>query len=147
MIDPVVVHNRVDALTLAYRVDLNEPTLRELARAGRVARDHGRSSAGIAGHEWELKCGAGESVYLLRRDQHARVKIDLHAPGAVLVQHKSSGWREDKRGDVKLNRDGSLRFPVRSTDDVETTQEAGWTVEVIFYASHLAEHALAGILQ
>lgn len=109
-----IVHNRVDAFVVAYRVQLSEESRVALVRAAEVARAHGRSAVRVASREWELKLGTASAVYNLRRDQHVRMRIDLNAAGAALVPK------------------------VNALGESFVDHEPGWTVEIICYAAHLA---------
>lgn len=110
-----IVHNRVDGFTSAYRVRLTDEVRVNLRRKAELAKVHGRAAVGVIGHDWELKPGSVPHVFHLRRDQHVRIKIDLQATGATLVS------KTDARGDVVAE------------------LEAGWTVEIIYYAAYLAQ--------
>jgi hypothetical protein len=144
MMDPVVVSHRVDALTLAYRVLLFDKVTREFRARGAIAREHGRAAyTDTAGADWELKVprrGDGQ-IWRLRREEHVRLQIDPKAPG---------GKRElvDVLEPVPLDYEnaGSARVSGvvgkvgwQNTGDLGVVEEPGWTIELVFYASHLAD--------
>lgn len=111
---PRIVHNRVDALVLAFRVTILDDTRTLLRRHADVAAVHGRVAAHVADLDWELRAGSVPSVFNLRRDQHVRVRIDLNAAGATLTPS------------------------VDSLGHAIVEAQAGWTVELVAYAAHLA---------
>ena len=118
MNDVAIVHNRVDALTVAYRLTLSDETRAALRRAGDLANAHGRAAVHVARLSWELKNGSAPSIFALRRDQHFRMRIDLNAAGGALVPSTNGAGH------------------------ATVEHEAGWTIEVIAYAAHLAEVGL-----
>lgn len=109
-----IVHNRVDSFVVAFRVQLSEEARRALVRAAETARRHGRSAVRVASLDWEFKLGSASTVYNLRRDQHVRMRIDLEAAGAVMTPTTNA------LGEAVID------------------HEPGWTVEIVFYAAHLA---------
>lgn len=110
-----IVHNRVDALHVAFRVTIDELGRVALRRAADVADVHGRSAVHVAGLDWELRASAAKTVYLLRREEHASCKIDLNAPGGQITT------RENTLGEVVAD------------------EQPGWTISIEIRASHLAE--------
>jgi len=113
-----IVHNRVDAFVVAYRVAIDEPTRIALVRAAEVARRHGRAAVRVASLDWELKLGSASTIYNLRRDQHVRMRIDLLAVGGTLTP------KMDPIGQPTV------------------VHEPGWTIEIVCYAAHLASVGL-----
>jgi len=153
MMDPSVVGHRVDALTIAYRVLLSDRVVSGDSKSdglrgrGRIARDHGRAVyTDASGVDWELKVprrGDGQ-IWRLRREEHVRIQIDPKAPG---------GKRElvDTLEPVPLDYEnaGSARVTGvvgkvgwQNTGTQGVVEEPGWTLELIFYASHLADMPL-----
>jgi hypothetical protein len=118
---PRLVHNRVDALWLAYRCELTDDARRTLQRTVDTNARHGRSAVTVGGLTWECK-GGSESHWNLRREEHLRAMIDLNAPGATFVEAERNG-------------------------EIVALAEPGWTVAIIFYASHLAEVGLEAAMR
>src|SRR4029077_945370 len=152
MMDPVVVSHRVDALTLAYRVLLSDKVTREFRSRGAIAREHGRAAyTDTAGADWELKVprrGDGQ-IWRLRREDHVRLQIDPKARG---------GKRElvDVLEPVPLDYEnaGSARVTGvvgkvgwQNTGDLGVVEEPGWTIELVWYASLLADMPLALVVR
>lgn len=117
-----VVQRRVDSLTLAYRVELHDHVMRALQERQTVAREHGRAAfvLQVGRHELdfgELRFSRVANVWNITKEPRFRIRIDLHAPGAVVDPHD------------------------------EKKREPGWTIEVVWYAQTLANRSLEGILQ
>lgn len=144
---PTVVHHRVDALTLAYRVDLSAHTLVDLKVRGTLARQHGRASFHDSALQWELTVpmrGDG-SIWRLRRENHARVQIDLRAPGGTFEVVEES--RATASRDVRMTDKGFVNEAKLGGDsDVKVRTEPGWTVELVWYAQHLADNPMRDVL-
>jgi hypothetical protein len=81
----------VDALTLAYRVALDENLLVELKARANLAKEHGRASFAFRALEGEIRFrrGAGQSWLVTNEARGWRVLVDLKAPGGTEV---SPGW-------------------------------------------------------
>lgn len=152
MFGPSVVQNRVDSLTIAYRVKLAERVTTDLRARGRVAFEHGRCSfVDAAKIEWELKIprrGDGQ-IWRLRREDHVRLQIDPKAPGG----HKEI---VDLREPTALTYENAIspclsgvigRVGYQMTGEVEVIEDPGWTIELVWYAGHLAEMPLDLVLQ
>lgn len=165
---PMVVHRRVDALTQAFRVRLNERVVGAMKNRGKVARSHGRASYfDIRGESWELKVprrGDGE-IWRLRREEHVRIQIDpkaaggskeyilplepvpLHTeyhPGRVAGDLERFGpWKGvgPKPGDIER----ATWAPAKDVDPI-LIEEPGWTIELIWYAQYLAQNSLAKVI-
>jgi hypothetical protein len=114
-----VVGRRVDALTLAFRVKLDEEFLNLLRARAQVAQEHGAASI-----RWrELVWGAlghsrTQNSWHITNQPYFQLHIDLWAPGRV----------------ERVNDDGSCRV------------EPGWTVEIKWYAVTLAGRSLQSVL-
>lgn len=119
-----IVHNRIDALTIAFRVSVSDEARRSLSRGAELARMHGRAALRVASLEWEIKCATAPTVFLLRREEHVRARVDLNAAGSVLVPGVNP-----------------------TSGEPTATLEPGWTVEIVFYASHLAEQGLRAAIE
>lgn len=120
-----VVAHRVDALTLAYRVTLEESLVETFRRRALVAREHGRaalewSRPGFRALVGELRYSRAAKVYDLTRDPYYRLHIDLCGPGAVEYVSDVTG---------------------------EVVDEPGWNVELVWYAETLAAWGLARVLE
>jgi hypothetical protein len=79
---PTVVQNRVDWLTLAYRVELAPDFVRALERRADVARKHGRASIVWGPVIGQLSYSRSEKTYIIRNADYS-MRIDLWAPGRV----------------------------------------------------------------
>lgn len=147
MMDPFVVGHRVDALTLAYRVLLNERVVREFRSRGAIAREHGRASyKDPSGADWELKIprrGDGQ-IWRLRREDHVRLQIDPRAPGGkreLVDILEPTTLDYETAGSPRLT--GVVgRVGWQNTGDIGVVEDPGWTIELIWYASHLADMPL-----
>lgn len=152
--DPSVVGHRVDALTIAYRVLLTERVLSGtketddgLRGRSRIARDHGRALyRDTSGADWELKVprrGDGQ-IFRLRREDHVRIQIDPKAPGGKrelvdIVEPVPMTY--ENAGSACLTKVlGKVGW--QNTGDIGVVEEPGWTLELIWYASHLADMPL-----
>lgn len=154
-----VVARRVDALVLAYRVTLDGAFLTQIEERSKVAREHGRASIEVPGRvvkgmarprarlgdvaaappPWAIGAGFGDvatekapvlvgelrysrarKTYNLTNEPFYRLHIDLCAPGAT-----------------------------ERLDDVtgELVEEAGWTLEITWYAQTIANWGLERLLK
>lgn len=144
---PAVVQNRVDALTVAYRVKLNDRVAGTLRARGRVAWEHGRSLfTDEANIEWELKVprrGDGQ-IWRLRREDHVRIQIDPKAPGGhkeIVDLREPTALTYEMAGSPRLT--GVVgKIGYQMTGEVEVIEDPGWTFELVWYAGHLAEMPL-----
>jgi hypothetical protein len=134
---PTVVAARPDALTHAFKVRLNEEVVTHLRTRGRIARTHGRSDYfDPSGMPWELKVprrGDGE-IWRLRREEHVRLQIDP----------KAAGGHREIIPEIEPRQKGDQIIISESSRVVEVP---GWTVEVIWYAQHIAERGISAIIE
>jgi hypothetical protein len=116
---PKVVGRRVDALTLAYRVELDDALVGVLRAREAVAREHGAASVRWRERVWgALRFSRTSNAWHITSHPYFQLHIDLRAPGRV----------------ERPNDDGSVRV------------EPGWTVEIKWYASTLASRSLQSVL-
>lgn len=133
----ILVGARVDALTCAFRVELDDEFVAELRARRELACRHGRASfvwsppaslagrgraAGEAGAEWRHlaegqpivgQIGRSEAgKYHVAREGLYRLLVLEHGPGGSRYVHDVTG---------------------------EILEEPGWTVEIVWYAETLAE--------
>lgn len=146
MMDPSVVAHRVDALVLAYRVLLSDKVTREFRSRGAIAREHGRASyKDPAGVDWELKVprrGDGQ-IWRLRREDHVRLQIDPKAPGGkreLVDVLEPTPLDYENAGSPRLT--GVVGKVGYQATGLELVEDPGWTIEVVWYASHLADMPL-----
>ena len=142
-----LVNHRLDALTIAFRVSLDEELLSYLETRAVLAKRHGRAACefvhqhmatyegfrreiGVVGAAWpirkirplcaELASSRAKLVYDLRNEPNYRLHIQVNAPGGTHEVNDVTG---------------------------EVFDAPGWTVEVVWYAERLAsitpERALA----
>jgi hypothetical protein len=148
---PSIVQNRVDALTVAYRVKLSERATNLLRSRARVAFEHGRclfvDSANV---EWELKIprrGDGQ-MWRLRREDHVRIQIDPKAPGGhkeiIDLREPTALTYENAASPTLSGVIGKVGYQM--TGEVEVIEDPGWTFELVWYAGHLAEMPLDLVL-
>lgn len=154
-----VVGNRVDALTLAWRVKLNPDALAELDRVGRGAFSHGRAHyVDPFGEPWEMKIprSATGGTYDLRREGHVRMRVQKHAPGgspalASPEYERGDDVQEIAEGKVKtttnVKRVSVLREDGREVPHELCEPEPGWTVDAIYDAQYLAGHDLDDVIR
>lgn len=120
---PFVVGARVDALTLAYRVRVDDEVVRHLETQAGVAREHGRARVRIRTLFGELRYSRGGSTWNVTNGRW-RARIELRATG-----------KEDRAHDVLSSDDGQ---------DAKREKEPGWTLEIVWRAQALAELAHVG---
>ncbi len=120
-----IVGSRVDALTMAYRVDLDKSVIEALDRCREVTREHGRSAVFIPLDAERSPVGAAAGLALWGEMRYTRAaktwnvqnpeyraRIDLKATGGIVGE---------KVGEEEVGE-----------------KSPGWTLEVIFAAQALA---------
>lgn len=85
-----VLCQRIDWLTVAFKVALSESVCRDLVRRLEAASEAYRAAAELAGHTFELRRVASGQTLLLR-NQSAAVKIDPKGPDGWTVSVDFSG--------------------------------------------------------
>ena len=148
---PKIVQNRVDGLTVAYRVKLSERGVADLRARSRVAFEHGRCLfVDVANVEWELKVprrGDGQ-MWRLRREDHVRIQIDPKAPGGhkeiIDLREPTSLTYENAASPRLTGVIGKVGYAM--TGEVEVIEDPGWTFELVWYAGHLSEMPLDLVL-
>lgn len=148
-----IVESRIDHLTMRYRVTLAPAFVEELRLRADVAREHGRAS-----FSW----GVGKGVPFLKNATNPR-RIAPSADGtASFLDHRrrraiwgelrfsraAKVWNITNEPIFRMKIDAHAPGAEERLDDAtgEHVKEGGWTVEVIFYAQHLAEIGLDAAL-
>ncbi len=89
----LVVGNRVDALTLAYRVDFDPEVIDALNERRGVTMEHGVASVYVRGLVGEMRYARVARGCWNIRNADYRVRIDLKAPGGVMLPDgMTAGW-------------------------------------------------------
>jgi hypothetical protein len=88
-----VVSHRVDAVTLAYRVELDPDFVKYLAGRGELARKHGRAAIEWGPIAGELRYSRAAKTWLIVNPV-VRVRVDVWGPGKVALEDGSHepGW-------------------------------------------------------
>lgn len=131
MVAPLVVHHRVDALVVGFRLAIGRAQTCALRSRAAVATRHGRASyVDASGRAWELRPAfRGDGcVFRLFAEDYAMVELDVRAPRPTL-------------GQIVTRPDGSTE-ELRCDAD-----EPGWSVAIQWRARYLATHALREVLR
>ena len=150
-----VLGSRVDALTLGFRVTLDPAFTEALRVRGAVAAKHGRAS-----FEWSVRAGVPWLRDGLAPRQHARddggdlEEFTEHRRrraiwGELRYSRAARVWNIINEPFHRLHIDAQAPGATDRLDDVtgERITEGGWSVEVVFYAQHLAEITLEAALR
>lgn len=165
-----VLGHRVDALTLAYRVKLDPAFVARLRESAEVAKEHGRAAFEYAvrvpdddGDGTTTTKGRHKVGPMRMRwaDEVSRIKRQEKIWGELRFSRADKCWRITNHGffrmQVLLNAPGggALRdCPAckglayvnhaicLACDGKGCEEEPGWTLEVIWYAQHLAQWGL-----
>jgi hypothetical protein len=91
--DLAIVGNRIDAVTLAYRVELEPEFVAFLGERAKLARAHGRASFAFGPVVGELRYSRAEKCWLVVNALF-RIRIDVWGPGRVEHEDGSAepGW-------------------------------------------------------
>lgn len=151
-----VVQRRVDAITIAYRVDVDPGFVGELHRASSLALRYGRACL-----EWRARVKVdaegrriGEVATVppawsdeARDDDDAEIREGL-VIGECRYSRASKVWNVINEGFFRLHVDLVAPGAVERFDDRtgELIREAGWTIEIVWYAQRIAEWGLTRVL-
>lgn len=165
-----VLGHRVDALTVAYRVKLDPAFVARLREQAEVAREHGRAAFmyevrvpdddgdGTMTSNGRHKVGPAR---LRWADEASRIQRQEKVWGELRFSRADKCWRVTNHGfyrmQVLLNAPGGgalrdcpackgLAYVNGATclacDGKGSDEEPGWTLEIIWYAQHLAQWGL-----
>lgn len=165
---PKVVNRRPDALVQAFRVKLADKVIGSMKARAKIARTHGRASfTDPCGDDWELKVprrGDGE-MWRLRREEHVRLQIDPKAAGGsrefvipvepVFLHSEYHPQRVEADKAAGLPNPGMIdratfapiHYSAGSESDPELIESPGWTIEIVWYAQHLARERLEDVIR
>lgn len=148
-----VLGARVDALTLAFRVTLDPAFSEALRERAKVARQHGR-----AAFDWCVRVPKDDSgvVASRRRLGELPARWADEALRGVGTEYSSKIWGELRFSRAlkvwnivnepffRMRIDAQAPGKTERFSDLagETIDEAGWTVEIVFYAQFLADVGL-----
>lgn len=120
-----IVAHRVDALTLAFRVELDAELVDELRAKAKIAKKHGRAAFTWRGITAELRFARADGLWRLV-NKLWRLQIDPRAAGGGELRDCS-----ECRG-----------MGCARCGDTGTVTAPGWTVEIIWSAVALADRGL-----
>lgn len=147
-----VLGNRVDALTMAYRVELDPSFVAALRARADVAKRHGRAS-----FEWGVltpRLEQGERDWIAARGKLGPIQACwVNQENITKVDHRSLLWgelrysRALKVWNITNEPFYRLHVELNAPGGEHDDKGIGWTVEIVWYAQTLAKWGLARVLE